>query len=162
ARRKTKPRPRMTARILFVIGSRTPSLTGTGFSDLDGHDLHAGTGGAGGIARRDGHQYVEPFPDAAKNGVLSVQPGGRDGGDEELGAVRVRPRVGHAQHAGPVITQVLVELIGETVARSASPRSGGIAPLRHEVGNDPMEHRPVVEALTGQENEVVHRAGSSV
>ena len=49
----------------------------------------------------DGLDRVRALLDTAEDRVLVVEPRARDGGDEELGAVGVRPRVRHRQAAGP-------------------------------------------------------------
>lgn len=50
--------------------------------------------------------------------MFAVQPGGHNGGDEELGAVGVFASIGHAEPAGAVVLQLEV-LIGETVSVDA-------------------------------------------
>lgn len=59
-----------------------------------------------------------PLQDFSKNDMFAVQPGGHDGGDEELGAVGVLASVGHAEPARAVVLQLEV-LIGETVSIDA-------------------------------------------
>ena len=51
----------------------------------------------------------------AEDDVAAVEPGGDDGGDEELGAVGVGPRVGHAEEEGLVVGELEV-LVGELLA----------------------------------------------
>ena len=55
------------------------------------------------------------------------------------------PAFAIASRYGPVEAQVRVELVGELVARSAATRSGGIAGLEHEAGDDAVEDGAVVE-----------------
>ena len=50
-----------------------------------------------------------------------------------------------------------VDLVLELVARPACPSTQGTATLNHEVANDPMEDDTVVEPISGQGHEVVHR-----
>ena len=45
------------------------------------------------------HHHVHAVDHAPEHHVAAVQPRGLDGGDEELAAVGVRPRVGHRQNA---------------------------------------------------------------
>jgi len=47
--------------------------------------------------------------------VLTVQPRGNDGGDEELGSVGVGSSVGHGEQEGLVVPQLEV-LVGELVS----------------------------------------------
>jgi hypothetical protein len=49
---------------------------------------------------------VAPFEHLAEHHVPAVEPRGLDGGDEELGPVRVGPGVGHAQ----VVRALVLEL----------------------------------------------------
>lgn len=53
--------------------------------------------------------------DLTEDDVLAVQPGGNDGGDEELGSVGVGSSVGHGEQEGLVVPQLEV-LIGELVS----------------------------------------------
>ena len=66
--------------------------------------------------------------------------------------------VGHREHAGLVVAQLGMELVGETVARTAGAGAGRIAALRHEVLDHPVEDRAIVKSLAGQEDEIVDRA----
>ena len=83
----------------------------------------------------------------AKNCVLPVEPGSWAMGDEELAAVRVRAAIRHGEETGPVEMKIGRELILEGVAGSACPITFGIAPLDHEVGNDPVKCKTIVETL---------------
>src|SRR5690606_6133375 len=71
----------------------------------------------------------------------------------ELRAVGVRAGVRHADHTG--LEGRGVQLVGDTVAGTAAAGAGGIAALGDEAGDDAMERRAVVEALTREEDEVV-------
>jgi hypothetical protein len=53
--------------------------------------------------------------DFTEDDVLTVQPGGNDGGDEELGSVGVGSSVGHGEQEGLVVPQLEV-LISELVS----------------------------------------------
>ena len=61
--------------------------------------------------------------------------------DEELAAVRVRPRVGHREDAGLVVAQLRVELVGELVAGAAGALPERIAALDHEAVDHAVEDR---------------------
>lgn len=58
------------------------------------------------------HHALQNF---AEDHMLAVQPGGLNGGDEELGAIGVLARVGHAKPARAIVLQLEV-LIRETVS----------------------------------------------
>jgi hypothetical protein len=72
---------------------------------------------------------------------LSVQ------GDEELRAVSVGAAVGHREHAGAVVGEVVVELVFELVAGAAAAGTGRVAALDHEVLDDPVELDVVVQRV---------------
>src|SRR5579884_2182949 len=78
-----------------------------------------------------------------------------DGADEELGAVGVGPGVGHGHRSGDVLA--LHRLVLELVAGAAPAAALRVAALDHEVIDDAMEGEPVVEAVAGEEYEVVDR-----
>ena len=44
--------------------------------------------------------------------VLAVEPGGHDGGDEELRAVRVRASVSHREEEGLIVLELEVLICG--------------------------------------------------
>src|SRR5690606_31100061 len=73
--------------------------------------------------------------------------------DEELGAVRVGPGVGHGDRPERVLTPD--GLIGEAVAGAAAPGSLRVAALDDEAGHDAVEGEAVVEASAGLDDEVV-------
>ena len=88
--------------------------------------------------------------------MLAVEPRTRIGRhDEELRAVRVRPRVGHRDRAADDL--VVVDLVLERVAGPAGPGAGRVAALDHEVADDAVEDHPVIEALAGEVGEVRDR-----
>lgn len=48
---------------------------------------------------------------SAKHGVLSIQPGSDDSGDEELTAIGIWSSVGHTQQASNIMLQVKVLIL---------------------------------------------------
>jgi len=71
-----------------------------------------------------------------EDNVLSIQPGGLDGGDEELRSVGILTSIGHGQKTRASVAKLEV-LIGETVAidrlATGSVVLGEITTLNHEV-----------------------------
>src|SRR3954452_1200252 len=109
-----------------------------------------------GLRRPDAVDDVHPVAHLAEDRVLAVEPRrlfGRD--DEELRAVRVRPRVRHRERA--LDDLVVVDLVLERVPRAAGAGPLGAAALDHEVLDDAVEDEPVVEALRRELLEVAHR-----
>ncbi|OAQ86149.1 hypothetical protein VFPBJ_00189 [Purpureocillium lilacinum] len=105
---------------------------------------------------------AEPGLDAAKDGVLAVEPGRGREGDEELGAVGVGPRVGHAEDARARVLERRVDLVLELVAvdgGAAAARARRVAALHHEVGDDAVEDGRRVVAAADERGEVVARLG---
>src|SRR5215213_2479932 len=80
----------------------------------------------------DGVDHVHALDDLAEDGVLAVQPGGGDLGDEELGAVGVGPGVGHGQVPRPVEAVGAADLVLELVAGAAPSVPERVAALDHE------------------------------
>src|SRR5687767_857377 len=62
---------------------------------------------------------VLPGDEPPEYGVPLVEPRRRLLGDEELRAVRVRPRVRHREDAGSVVAELGVDLVVELVAGAA-------------------------------------------
>src|SRR6266568_5510412 len=81
----------------------------------------------------------------AEDGVTAVEVRDRGLGDEELRAVRVRAGVRHGEQPGAVELVVGADLVREAEARPAVAGAERIAALDHEVRDDPVEDRPVVE-----------------
>src|SRR5829696_1682622 len=129
------------------------------------------------VDRGHGVDDLHAVDDLAEDGVLAVEPGRRHLGDEELGAVGVGPGVGHGQVAGTVEAVGPADLVLELVAGAAPAGAERVAALDHEVGDDPVEDRPLIEgslllrtggrvaprlAAGGQADEVLNRLGGGV
>jgi hypothetical protein len=81
---------------------------------LDHFDKAEPTSGVGTLSL-DLPDEVLSLGDLTEDDVLTVQPGGNDGGDEELGSVGVGSSVGHGEQEGLVVPQLEV-LVGELVS----------------------------------------------
>ena len=106
-------------------------------------DLYLGAGlAAGATDGFHGSYDVHTFGDFAEHDVLAVEPGGDDGGDEELGAVGVWAGVRHRQEARFSVFELEV-FIGELVAvnrlAAGAVVVGEIATLAHEIADDAVE-----------------------
>src|SRR5215211_2719869 len=160
-----------------VVNQTGPGLPGL----LDGDALQAqlldGAVGRVAVDGGDGVDHVHALDDLAEDRVLAVQPGRGGLGDEELGAVGVGPGVGHGQVPGPVEAVGAVDLVLELVAGAAAAVPERVATLDHEVGDDPVEHGPLVQrplllgaggrvapglGSGGQADEVLDRLGGGV
>mmetsp|Transcript_7321 Transcript_7321/g.20636 ORF Transcript_7321/g.20636 Transcript_7321/m.20636 type:complete len:223 (+) Transcript_7321:17-685(+) len=89
----------------------------------------------------------------AEDHVAAVQPGGLDGGDEELRAVGVGASVGHRKQVGLVVLELKV-LVVEAAAvdglATAAVARGEVAALKHKVGDHAVESAAlVVKRLAG-------------
>lgn len=84
--------------------------------------------------------------------MLAIQPGGLDGGDEELRTVGVLSGVGHGEETRTSVgeLEVLVsELLSVDGLTSSSVALGEVSSLEHEVGDHAVEDRTLeVEGLT--------------
>src|SRR5215207_6933627 len=107
------------------------------------------------VALADGVHHVHPLDDLAEDGVPVVQPRRRHVGYEELRAAGVRAGVRHREDAGFVVPETGVELVRDTVPRTAGPRARRVAPLRHEALYDAVEGGPVEVAVPRQRHEVI-------
>jgi len=90
-----------------------------------------------------------------KYGVLAIQPIGHHVRDEELAAVRVRPGVSHRKRSDLVLARIVTSFVFEFITGTAGARGGGIAALDHEVRNDAMKDRAIVETFASQEDKIV-------
>ena len=100
-------------------------------------------------------ERVHSLYQQAEDAMLAVEVRLRPVADEELAAVGLGSGVGHGQRARDVL-ELGTELVGELVARAAAAGAGGVTTLRHEVGDHAVKRRAVIEAVAGQEDEVVH------
>src|ERR687897_1434057 len=146
-------------------GPRDPRGAGGLPALLDGDALEAEVldRAVHGVAVDGGHgvDHLHALDDLAEDGVLAVEPGCRGLGDEELGPVGVGAGVGHGQVAGAVEAVGAADLVLELVAGAATAGPERVAALDHEVGDDPVEDRPLVERplLLGAGGRVPPRLG---
>jgi len=150
------------------------------FSDLrelttvsDDHRLRGPSG-----ARSDllhGLHDVHALDDLAEHDVLSVEPLGLGGADEELRSIGSRSGIGHGEDsgAGVLLSEVLVGELGAVDRLASGAVSGGeVASLAHEPRDHAVERRSlVVERLAGaasallagaESPEVLGRAGNHI
>lgn len=84
--------------------------------------------------------------------MAAVQPRGLFGGDEELRPVGVLARVRHGQPTGAVVLELEVfvgEFLAVDTATARAVAFGEIAPLDHEVLDDPVEFTALVPFALG-------------
>jgi len=104
----------------------------------------------------------------AEDDVLAIQPGGNDGGDEELRAVGVGTSIGHGQHAGLGVSflKVLIrKLLAVDRLATGAITTGEVATLQHELWDDSVEGRALVaEALlaSAESTEVLGSLGNYI
>ena len=89
------------------------------FFDGDTFDLHRWSVDIARIARRDGHQHIQPFHDLAEDSMFVIQVRGGTVCNEKLGTVRTGSRIRHGEDALCVMPQTGMELIFKFVAWSA-------------------------------------------
>src|SRR4029077_6189269 len=83
----------------------------------------------------------------AEDLVFAVERRGRHHRDKELRAVRARAGVGHREQIWAIEDQLGMELVAELIAGTTVTLPEGVTPLDHEVRDDPVEDRAVVERL---------------
>lgn len=145
----------------------------------DGRLLAVLDGTASGTGGLDGLDVLEGLVvgNLAEDDVTAVQPGGHDGGDEELGAVavldllarvhgmghtrldpawvggvRVGAGVGHGQQtrAGVLDLEVLIgELLAIDGLATSAVATGEVTTLEHELRDDTVEGRALVTEARG-------------
>jgi hypothetical protein len=89
---------------------------------------------------------------------LVVQPGCRHCCNEELTAIRIRPRIGHTDGVFAIVFEVAVEFVFEVFApdgRAARAVSVGIARLDHEVLDHAMEDDTIVVPAPRKKNTII-------
>lgn len=98
---------------------------------------------------------------SSKNAVFSVQPRSWFQRDEKLRTIRVRPRVGHRDHARSGVFEIPADLVFEfPPVHTFTPPSGSrwITTLNHEFGYDSMKDGTVVVSRFRQGRDVVARS----
>ena len=99
----------------------------------------------------DGLDDVHAVNDLTEHNVLTVEPAGDNGRDEELRAVRVRAGVGHRKQTrlGVLQLEVLVGKLGTVDRLATGAVAGGkVTTLKHKVRDHTVEVRAgVSEAL---------------
>src|ERR1700675_614430 len=121
-----------------------------------------------GVVLADLGDYVQSFDHLPKNGVDSVQVLGvlLTEHDEELTPARVLSGVRHRQRANLVLARIPLRFAVDLVARTARSNRTlrvltalriGIAALDHEILDDTMELRSIIEAGVGELLEVGDR-----
>ena len=111
------------------------------------------------VALPDAVDDVHPARHAPEDRVLAVEVRLGLERDEELAPVRVGARVRHREDAALVAVRVPLRLVLEPVAWAASAGARRVAALEHEVGDDAVENRAVVEVVVREEDEVVNGLG---
>src|SRR5206468_4077600 len=134
----------------------------SGFSDLDALDTDAWLARPARVARRYRQQHIQALGHFAKDRMLPIQPGCRNMGNKELGAIRVRSGIGHAQYSWAVVTQLRMKFVGKLVPGSPRACPRGVSTLSHEVGDNPVKGHTVIESLPGKEYKIVHCSRNSI
>src|SRR5579859_4184848 len=111
--------------------------------------------------------YIIALHHFAENSVLIIEPRGFSHGYKKLAAVGVRAGVGHGENSLLGMPQRGMKLVGELVAGTAAAATLRASALNHEVGNNAMKDKAVVEGLAGfgtfgQADEILNCLGSLV
>ena len=122
-----------------------------GIEDFDFHDL---------VLLRDRVDDILAFGDFAEDGMLAVEVGSRQMGDEKLAAVRAGAGIGHRENPGLVVLEAGFDLVLELVAGTAHAGAGRVAALDHEIRDHPVKREAVVVAVL-REVEVVGNGDGS-
>src|SRR3990172_6136285 len=93
----------------------------------------------------DRFHHVVPPDHLAEDRVLAIQPWSGLMDDEKLAAVAIGAGISHGEDAGPVVTELWVKLVRESVPRAAAPNAERVTALDHEVRNHPVKDGTVIE-----------------
>ncbi len=135
------------------------SFNKTGLDDLDFLDgTILATGRVGFDFANDGHA----FKDLAEDDVLSVEPGGFGGGDEELGSVGVGSSVSHGKRTDEVLDLevFILELLAVDALAAHSVAHGDVTALQHELLDDAVEDGVFETETLGASGELTEVFGS--
>lgn len=102
--------------------------------------------------------HIQSIRDLPEHRMTIVQKRGRRGGDEKLGPIGVRTRIGHGENARRAMAKIGVKFVGKLVTRTAPPRFGGITTLEHKAIDHPVECHIVVVTAASKIQEI--RAGN--
>lgn len=106
------------------------------------------------IALRNGIDNGLAIGDFAENGVLAIQPGGWNVGDEKLTSVCAGTRIGHGQQTWLGELQRRSAFVFKSIARTATSCAGWVAPLDHEIVDHTVKSEPVVKTALGEVQEI--------
>jgi len=132
--------------IIFIVAEPQSSASCLELSAVADGDLLAGLSRLAAEAL-SGLDDVVAINDLSEDDVLSVEPGGLGGADEELGSVGVGTSVGHGQDSGGIVLELevlILELVAVDGLASSSVVVGEVTALAHEVGDDPVEDAALV------------------
>ena len=102
-----------------------------------------------GVTQGDFLQDIHALCQLPEDTVAAVKPRLGRIADKELGAVGIgRPEF--AMESAPAICLWSVISLGKCIAGAARAGSGGVAALRHKVGNNAVEGSAVIKSLRGQ------------
>lgn len=116
--------------------------------------------GIDGVTLFDGIDDILTFGDFAEDGVLAIEPGGSDVGDEKLASVGSGACVGHGENTGNVMLEVGAAFVFKFVAGTTATCSCRVSALNHEVGDDAVEGDAVIKSLVCQIEEIGGSDGS--
>src|SRR5262245_848077 len=89
--------------------------------------------------------------------MLPVEPGSLNVSDEELTSVRSWTCVCHRENSRTRVLQLRAEFIRKFVSRSAGSGSCRISALDHEIWNDTMKSKAVIESALREIHEIRYR-----
>ena len=82
--------------------------------------------------------------------------------NEKLGAIGVGAGIGHGEGAGTVVPKVFVELVLKLISGVAGTGSLGATGLNHEVRDNTVKGKTIVETIIGELLEIFDRFGHLV